>query len=144
MVLRARLRAGALGDTDETEGLARLTAIMLQRGTAERSFAALNELTDALGASISADAGRLTVDLRVRCLVEDFERLVGLLAEVIRQPAFPTDELELARDLAPFACVIGTGILNGMFKIEEYPDVFTHVSGINQHRSLGEQVPVLF
>ena len=97
VVLRARLRAGALYDPDDQEGLARLTAIMLQRGTVRHSFAELNELTDALGASISADSGRLTVDLRLRCLVEDFPRLTALLAEVIRQPTFPAAELEKVR-----------------------------------------------
>jgi zinc protease len=97
VVLRARLRAGALYDTAATEGLARLTAIMLQRGTARYSFGELNELTDALGASIGAEPGRLVVDLRVRCLVEDFARLTGLLAEVIRRPTFPAAELEKVR-----------------------------------------------
>lgn len=97
VVLRARLRAGALYDTDDTEGLARLTAVMLQRGTTRYSFAELNELTDALGASISAEAGRLAVDLRLRCLVEDFPYLTEILAEVIRRPTFPTAELEKVR-----------------------------------------------
>jgi len=97
VVLRARLQAGGLQDPDGQEGLARLTAIMLQRGTARHSYAELNELTDALGASISADSGRMTVDLRLRCLVEDFPRLTALLAEVIRQPTFPAAELEKVR-----------------------------------------------
>ncbi|MDP9372259.1 MAG: insulinase family protein, partial [Chloroflexota bacterium] len=97
VVLRARLRAGALYDTEATEGLARLTAAMLQRGTARYSFSELNELTDALGASISADAGRLTVDLTLRCLVEDFDRMAGFLAEVLRRPTFPAEELEKVR-----------------------------------------------
>ncbi|MGN6699524.1 MAG: M16 family metallopeptidase [Thermomicrobiales bacterium] len=97
VVVRARVRAGAVFDTAETEGLARLTALMLQRGTARYSFAELNELTDALGASISADAGRLSVELRVRCLAEDFPRLVELLAEVIRRPVFPEVELGKVR-----------------------------------------------
>lgn len=95
-VLRARLRAGALFD-DGAEGLARLTAIMLQRGTARHSFAELSELTDALGASISAEPGRLAVDLRVRCLAEDFAALAALLADVIRRPTFPAAELEKVR-----------------------------------------------
>ncbi len=97
VVLRARLLAGGLYDTIETEGLARLTAVMLQRGTMDHTFGALNELTDALGASISVEAGRSAVDLRVRCLVEDFEQLAGLLAEVIRRPIFPASELEKVR-----------------------------------------------
>ncbi len=97
VVLRARLRAGSLFDAAELEGLARLTAIMLQRGTARHSFTELNELTDSLGASISAEPGRLIVDLRVRCLVEDFAALTELLADVIRCPSFPAAELEKVR-----------------------------------------------
>ena len=97
VVLRARLRAGALYDTAETEGLARLVAVMLQHGTGRYSFAALNELTDSLGASIGVEAGRVFVDLAVRCLVEDFPRMTGLLAEVLRRPTFPADELEKVR-----------------------------------------------
>ena len=97
VVVRARLRAGALYDREETEGLARLTATMLQRGTERYRFAELNELTDALGASITVEAGRLAVDLTVRCLVEDFARMTGILADVMRRPAFPADELEKVR-----------------------------------------------
>jgi zinc protease len=97
VVLRARLRAGAIFDGEETEGLSRLAAIMLQRGTERQTFVELNERTDSLGASIGAEPGRLVVDLRVRCLVEDFAELTGLLADVIRRPIFPVSELEKVR-----------------------------------------------
>ncbi len=97
VVLRARLRAGSLYDTAATEGLARLTAIMVQRGTTRHSFTELNALTDALGASIGIEAGRLVVDLRVRCLAEDFAQLAALLADLIRRPTFPQAELEKVR-----------------------------------------------
>ncbi|MFN8511612.1 MAG: pitrilysin family protein [Thermomicrobiales bacterium] len=97
VVLRARLRAGGLFDGEDTEGLSRLVAIMLQRGTERHTFVELNERTDTLGASIGAEPGRLVVDLRVRCLVEDFAELTSLLADVIRRPTFPASELEKVR-----------------------------------------------
>jgi zinc protease len=97
VVLRARLQAGGIFDGEATEGLSRLVAIMLQRGTERHTFVELNELTDSLGASIGAEPGRLVVDLRVRCLVEDFDELTGLLADVIRRPTFPASELEKVR-----------------------------------------------
>lgn len=97
VVLRARLRAGSLYDTVATEGLARLTAVMLQRGTAHHTFTELNAITDALGASIGSEPSRLIVDLRVRCLVEDFAQLTSLLADVIRRPTFPQEELDKVR-----------------------------------------------
>ncbi|HEY8602593.1 MAG TPA: pitrilysin family protein [Thermomicrobiales bacterium] len=107
VVLRARLRAGSLYDTAATEGLARLTAVMLQRGTAHHTFTELNAITDALGASIGSEPSRLIVDLRVRCLVEDFVQLAGLLADVIRRPTFPQAELDKVRGQTL------TGILQG-------------------------------
>ncbi len=97
VALRARLRAGARFDTVETEGLARLTAVMLQHGTARYSFAELNELTDGLGASIGVEVGRLSIELTVRCLAEDLAQMAELLAEVARRPTFPPDELEKVR-----------------------------------------------
>lgn len=97
VVLRARLRAGGIFDGADAEGLARLVAIMLQRGTERHTFVELNERTDSLGASIGAEPGRLVVDLRVRCLEEDFAELTGLLADVIRRPTFPAAELEKVR-----------------------------------------------
>lgn len=107
VVLRARVRAGACHDSGETEGLARLTATMLQRGTARYRFSELNELTDGLGASIGVDAHRLYADLTVRCLAEDFPRLVEILADIVRQPTFPDDELAKTRGQALAAIVRG-------------------------------------
>ena len=107
VVLRARLRAGSLYDTVATEGLARLTAVMLQRGTEHHTFTEMNAITDALGASIGSEPSRLIVDLRVRCLVEDFAQLAGLLADVIRRPTFPQAELDKVRGQTL------TGILQG-------------------------------
>src|SRR5687767_10852177 len=68
VTLRVMLRTGAVHDSDEKGGTARLTGSMLQRGTKRRSFAELNELTDSQGLSISADVGRQTTDLTVKCL----------------------------------------------------------------------------
>ena len=69
-----------------------------QKYACERhTFVELNEITDTLGASIGAEPGRLVVDLRVRCLVEDFAELTGLLVDVIRRPTFPASELEKVR-----------------------------------------------
>jgi zinc protease len=97
VVLRAMIRTGAVLDSDEKAGTARLTGSMLQRGTAQHTFEELNELTDSQGVAISTDTGRQTTDVTVKCLLEDLDLAIGVLAEVIRQPTFPAEQLEKVR-----------------------------------------------
>ena len=94
---RFRVEAGAVAEPDGHDGLAAFTARMLQRGQAGRSFAQLNELTDGLGASLSVDAGRRFIDVGVRCLREDLPQLIGVVADLLRRPTFPEDEIEKVR-----------------------------------------------
>jgi zinc protease len=70
---------------------------MLQRGTRRHSFEELNELTDREGVSLSVDVSRQTTDVNVKCLLEDLDLGIGVLAEVIREPTFPPEQLEKVR-----------------------------------------------
>ncbi len=93
VVIKASLLGGSIFDTKETEGIARFVAPMLIRGTAEHSFQELSEETDSLGMGLSSDAGRLTAQVSLRCLSEDFAKGLEFLAEVLRRPSFPEDEI---------------------------------------------------
>ncbi len=97
VVTQIRIGAGSLAEPDDRPGVATFTARMLSRGQAGRSFEAFNELTDGLGASLSVDAGRLFVDLGIRCLREDLPTLLDLATDVLRRPDFPADEIERVR-----------------------------------------------
>lgn len=97
VVVRAMLRTGAVFDVDERAGAARLTGAMLQRGTRRHSFEELNELTDRQGVSLSVDVSRQTTDVNVKSLIEDLDLGIGVLAEVIREPTFPAEQLEKVR-----------------------------------------------
>jgi zinc protease len=97
VVLRAMLRTGAVHDRDDLAGTARMAGAMLQRGTSKHTFEQLNELTDANGVSISTDVGRQTSEVTVKCLVEDLDLGIAVLAEVLLEPTFPVDQLEKVR-----------------------------------------------
>lgn len=97
VVVRASFLAGTVFDTVEKAGLARFTAPMMMRGTEVCSFRQLSEETDSLGMGLSVDAGRLSAQAGIRCLKEDLSRGLELLAEVLRQPTFPEDEVEKLR-----------------------------------------------
>jgi zinc protease len=95
--VRIRLQAGSIRDPEGKDGLAVLTARALLRGAGNRTYAGINDLSDALGASIGIDAGKLHVEASIRCLREDLGAMVRLAADVFRRPAFPRDEVENVR-----------------------------------------------
>lgn len=97
VVLRLSLRVGSLLDSAERAGLASLTASGLTRGTRTRTFAAINETIDSAGMSMGASAGRHLAGVSVRCLSEDLDLALELLADVTRHPTFPETEIDQLR-----------------------------------------------
>ena len=88
------LRAGSAFDPPDAPGLSNLTAELLTRGTAKRSGPELDRAIEFVGGSLEADAGRDGVSVSVAVLKKDLDLGLDLLAEVLRQPAFPPDELQ--------------------------------------------------
>lgn len=97
VVIRALVRAGASRETPGEYGVASLTGRMLRQGTENISKAALAEELDGMGAGLSVDVGYAAVVVSIKCLSEDFPRAVQILAEVMRRPTFPAEELERLR-----------------------------------------------
>jgi zinc protease len=96
--VRVQMEAGAVHDPVGKAGLAQLTAQLLSRGSQALSADELALKTDALGMSVRVDIGRETAVGTLKCLPEDLQTGLGLLAEVVRNPAFPEDELKRMRD----------------------------------------------
>jgi zinc protease len=70
---------------------------MLRQGTDNIAKAALAEELDGMGAGLSIDVGYTLVAVSMKCLSDDFPRAMQILAEVLRRPTFPADELERLR-----------------------------------------------
>jgi zinc protease len=98
VTLRGRLRAGGLYDTDKTAGLAHFATAALQRGTRRRTFQQLNAELDRAGMSFGISAGMETIGFSGKALVEDFDRLLDIAADVLLHPAFPREETEKLRN----------------------------------------------
>ncbi len=92
------MEAGAVHDPAGKEGLAQLTAQMLTRGSRGFTAEELAVRTDALGMSVRVDIGRETAVASLKCLPEDLRTGLDLLAEVVRHPVFPEDELKRMRE----------------------------------------------
>jgi zinc protease len=95
--MRLNVRAGSVFDSDQHAGLASVTTAMLRRGTTRRTFQQLNEETESVGMSLSADAGRFLAELSLRCLSDDLDLGIDVLSDVLLHPTFPGAELEKLR-----------------------------------------------
>jgi len=95
--LSGYLNAGSLFDTDEKLGLADFTTSALMRGTENRTFEQIYDSLESVGASLGFSAGTHTAGFSGRALVEDLPLLFELLAESLRRPVFPEDEVERLR-----------------------------------------------
>jgi zinc protease len=95
--VRLSVRAGAIYDPPNLSGRAAFTAGALRRGTRRHSFTELNEITEERGLSVGVDSGYHLLDVGGRGLREDAGFLMDTVAEVLREPAFPDEEIERMR-----------------------------------------------
>jgi zinc protease len=94
VALRGSLRAGSHFEPKGKPGLARLTAEMLKRGTRRRAKLELAGALERVGADVDFDADVFAVQIKARSLAADCPALAATLAEMLREPSFPAEELE--------------------------------------------------
>jgi zinc protease len=98
VVVTGYLSAGAIFEPDDKLGLAGFTALTLMRGTAQHDFQQIYDRLESSGASLGIDGGTHSAGFYGHALAEDLDLLTETLAETLRQPAFPTDQVERLRD----------------------------------------------
>lgn len=97
VVVNGYLAAGAIYERPEQAGLAGFTADALMRGTTNRSFRQIYEELEAVGASVSISGGMHTVGFGAKSLAEDLPLTLDILADALRHPTFPAEEVEKLR-----------------------------------------------
>jgi zinc protease len=97
VTIYATLEAGSGHDPDARLGLANFAARVIDRGTESRATSDIAATLDDRGVSLSTGVTRHLLTLSCTCLAEDFDAIVDLLADIIRQPSFPADQVERRR-----------------------------------------------
>ena len=96
------LRLGFLGgvrlENERLNGAFNLLAHLLTRGTSARSAEELAKSLDGMSASLFGFSGRNSFGLQGRFLSRDIGEGMGLVREVITEPAFPEKEIELLKE----------------------------------------------
>jgi zinc protease len=98
VTLYLSLEAGSGHDPDDRLGLGHFVAKVIDRGTASRSADQLAEAFDDRGVSLSVNVSRHLMTFTCTCLADDVADVLGLVAEVMRQPAFAPDQVEKRRN----------------------------------------------
>ena len=96
-VVSGYLGAGSVFDPLDKLGLANFTASMLMRGTEQHTFHEIYEPLETAGASLGYGASVHNLSFGGRSLVEDLPLLLSQLAETLRQPVFPPEQIERLR-----------------------------------------------
>jgi len=91
------VRAGATADPAGREGLAAMTADMLDEGAGGEDALALADAIDFLGATIGAGASWDASTVRLRVPVARLDEGLALMADVALRPDFPVAELQRLR-----------------------------------------------
>ena len=97
VTISAMIRAGSLDDPPGLPGLAYMTARVIDRGTERRPAQDLAEALDERGVALKVATTRHTMTVSCTCLVEDFAEVLGIVADVLRRPAFPAEEFSKRR-----------------------------------------------
>jgi zinc protease len=88
------VKAGALFDPAQKEGLANLTAALLRYGTKTRTAQQIAESMDFLGANFSTGADRDVASIKLTVLKKDLAESLKIFQDVLLNPKFAYQELQ--------------------------------------------------
>ena len=87
-------RSGLLAETSQDNGITRLTARVLLKGTKTRTADQIADQIEAIGGSISSDAGNNSMSVSVHVMKPDLKTGADLLADVLLNATFPEKAIE--------------------------------------------------
>ncbi len=96
--VRAVLRGGVLAESMADSGVTGLMTKMLMKGTTRRSAEEIAVAIESVGGSMDTYAGNNSFGVTMEVLRGDFSGGLEMLAEVLRTPSFPAEELERERE----------------------------------------------
>ena len=93
------VNAGYVSDHNGIEGLAKMTAQMLDEGTDGRSSLEISDEATRIGARLRASASLDTAAVALSALSENLSESLDLYADVVMRPSFPQQELDRLKRL---------------------------------------------
>jgi zinc protease len=97
VTLRLYVRAGSAQDPADKPGLAALASTLLDQGTTSRSAEQIATAIDSIGGAMGTGSGADLTFATVAVMRNSFDTGLDLLADVARNPAFASDEIDRQR-----------------------------------------------
>jgi zinc protease len=97
VTITASVPSGTVADSRDLPGVAHFLSRVIDRGTESRSGDEIAELLDSRGVSLTVSAMRHLFVVSCTCLAEDFATMLGLVADVMRNPSLPEKEIATRR-----------------------------------------------
>ncbi|HVS31559.1 MAG TPA: pitrilysin family protein [Thermoanaerobaculia bacterium] len=94
---RVLVKAGSEEDPGDLAGLAQMTASLITKGTKTRSAEQIARGMEALGATLNTSAGWDASQVNVTVMSPSFGKAMEIVGDVVRNPSFRKDEIELVR-----------------------------------------------
>jgi zinc protease len=95
--IRGMVGAGLIFNPADKPGLANFVAEMLSRGAAGRSWRDIAESLEFVAADVDVSGGIQVGNISGRCLKNDLAVVMQTLADEVRRPDFPPDQVDLVR-----------------------------------------------
>ncbi|MCB0064075.1 MAG: insulinase family protein [Caldilineaceae bacterium] len=145
VVTEGYIPAGSIHESAEQAGLSSFVSSMLTRGSARYTFDQFNETVEALGASLGAGSDNHYTNFSTTSLSEDFPQMMQVLADVLRNPLFPAEQVERVRQQKLVRLQERAQDTNRMASLRFYETIYGHhpygraVSGyIESVRAIGQ------
>jgi zinc protease len=90
---------GVRFEEEKTNGLFNFFSKMMLKGTKKRSAEQIAQELENLGASLSSFSGYNSFGLNLECLSKDIDKGIEIFGDVICNPNFPADEIDLLKTL---------------------------------------------
>ena len=98
VTMRVLVRAGAAFDPDRKDGVATLTAQLLDQGTTTRSASEIADQIDSIGGAMGTGSSPDWISANAVVMKDSFDVALDLLADVVRNPAFAPGEIERQKE----------------------------------------------
>lgn len=134
------VKAGSEANPPDKPGLASSTAALLDEGTATLSSKQIADEIAQLGASLSASASADATAVQLFSLKRNFAKAADIMADIILNPTFPTEEIERHRasrlgelaqireDASAVAGTVSAAALYGFSHPYGYPALGTEIA----------------
>jgi zinc protease len=92
-----QLPAGSAYDPPDAVGVAHFVSRVIDRGTESRTADVISEALDGRGVALNVGVSRHLLTVSCMCLAEDLEAMLDVIADIVRRPTFPRQEVETRR-----------------------------------------------